>query len=93
MKIHELKTVNPHFEMVWKGTKTAEMRKLDREFAPHDILILREYSPLFDNDLTPVPAYSGREVVVIITSILHNHESLADGYGMISFKKIIDRTV
>lgn len=93
MKIHELKTVQPFFDMIVDGSKTAEMRKLDRGFKPHDILILQEYAPYFDNHNTPIPAYSGREVIVIITSILHNHESLADGYGMISFKKVLERKI
>jgi len=31
MKIHELKTIQPHFDNVWCGLKSFEVRKDDRE--------------------------------------------------------------
>lgn len=45
MKTHELKTWPSFFEAVERGTKTFECRKNDRDFAPGDTLILKEYDP------------------------------------------------
>lgn len=89
MKIHKLKTVQPYFDYVHIGVKIAELRKNDRDYKPHDILILQEYNPYFED--SPFKPYSGREVVVIITSIVYEHESLNKGYVLLSFKHILNR--
>lgn len=41
---HDLKTAPEHFEAVWSGAKTAELRKDDRGFSVGDVLRLREWS-------------------------------------------------
>lgn len=43
--IHELKTWPRFFSAVACGSKTFEVRRDDREFAPGDILHLREWEP------------------------------------------------
>lgn len=42
--IHDLKTINPHFDAAWEGVKTFECRKNDRDFHTDDYLILWEYN-------------------------------------------------
>ncbi len=53
--IHELKTWPAPFEAVWRGRKTFEIRKADRDFMIGDVLRLKEYDP-------DTKTYSGREV-------------------------------
>lgn len=79
MKIHKLKTINPHFEDVWNGVKTAELRFNDRGFEVGDKLELREYDPINDT-------YSGREIHVFISHILQNFEGLNAGWVMLCFE-------
>lgn len=39
---HELKTEHPYFEAVWRGDKTFEVRRDDRDFQTGDTLCLVE---------------------------------------------------
>lgn len=61
---HELKTWPDEFEMTKSGTKTFEVRKNDRDFSIGDYLVLREYSPDFEE-------YSGRSVTRYVQHILY----------------------
>lgn len=63
MKTHYLKTVQPYFSEVKKGTKTFEVRKNDRNFSVGDEVCLREYDKESDT-------YSGKQVRVTITYVL-----------------------
>ena len=58
---HTIKCVNPHFDAMWRGLKTFDMRKNDRFYESGDILKQREYSAKTDT-------YSGR---VIVATVLH----------------------
>jgi Domain of unknown function (DUF3850) len=45
MKTHELKTWPSFFEAVLNGSKTFECRRNDRDFAPGDTIVLKEFDP------------------------------------------------
>lgn len=65
--IHNLKSINPHFQDVKKGVKTFEYRNDDRPFKVGDMLILSEYTPM---PLIGSGEYSGDAVRVLVTSIV-----------------------
>jgi Domain of unknown function (DUF3850) len=50
---HELKTVQPFFEMVWSGEKTFEVRFDDRNFKVGDRLALLEFDPVAEFEFAP----------------------------------------
>jgi len=79
MATHELKTWPGPFDAVWRGNKTAELRKLDRDFRVGDTLILRCYLP-------DLGRYDGRSVHATITHIVHVGFGLQDGHGMLSMR-------
>lgn len=84
MKIHELKTVQPFFEEVWKDNKNFEIRKNDRDFQVGDLLILKEYDPATNS-------YSGREVKAEVSYILNHQdfpEGLQEGYCCLAMEFI-----
>ena len=74
--IHKLKTINPYFTAVWKGHKTFEIRKNDRNFAINDILYLLEFEPFPNND----GGLYHRGIKCMITYILDNPTYLQSGY-------------
>lgn len=87
---HQLKTVQPFFDDVVSGVKTAELRRDDRTFQVGDTLTLREYELLecvcgcgVDNS-----SYSGRTVTVEVTHVLRNFVGLKPGWVMLSFKVV-----
>jgi len=67
MKVHELKTLNPHFSAVWDKRKKMEVRNNDRNFSNGDILHLKEY----DKNKN---VYTGREVLADVTHLLSGGE-------------------
>lgn len=77
MKVHELKTVQPFFDMIFYGRKRFELRKNDRDFNFDDILVLREYEPGHDR-------YTGCKINVRVTSMLQNYPGLEEGYCILS---------
>jgi len=81
MATHELKTWPGSFDAVWRRNKTAELRKLDRDFRVGDTLVLRCYLPDLDR-------YDGRSVDATISHIVHVGFGLQDGYGMLSMKDL-----
>ena len=62
-KVHELKTIPYYYQAVWKGVKTFEARKNDRDFRVGDLLHLREW------DATK-KEYTGAELARRVTFIL-----------------------
>lgn len=64
--IHILKTDPPFFHSVWKGTKTFEVRKNDRNFQVGDGLCLKEH----DRRVTPA-RYTGRVIDARIVYMTH----------------------
>lgn len=76
----QLKIWCKSFEAILDGTKTFEVRENDHDYQIHDILLLREYSPI---ELK----YSGRECMVQITYI-QTEFGLPDGIVCMSVKKL-----
>lgn len=61
LTVHELKTVQPWFDLVKSGAKPFEIRKDDRGFKVGDALILREWDPETED-------YTGEFVLRFVTS-------------------------
>lgn len=82
MKQHKLKSVNPFFEAVWNRKKKFEFRKNDRNYEIGDYVCLKEYDAEKEQ-------YLGREILMVITYIMHDHEGKIDGeYCIFSFNII-----
>lgn len=76
---HILKTWPIFFQAIKRGTKTAEIRKNDRDFQVGDRIILKEWEPTTEK-------YTGEFVEVTITHILQDTSiGLQDGYCLLSF--------
>jgi hypothetical protein len=86
-KVHQLKTVNPFFEAVWRGTKTAEIRYNDRDYKVGDLLELKEYD-------AETKTYIGRIIPVLVTHVLRaddidlDNSGLREGFVMLSFRVV-----
>lgn len=79
MKSHYLKTVQPYFSEIEKGSKTFEVRKNDRNFAVGDEVYLQEYD-------AKLKTYSGKEIRATITYLLNEFELIYLGACVFSFK-------
>lgn len=79
MTKHHLKTVQPFFDEVKKGTKTFEHRRNDRDFQIGDEVYLQEYDMMHNS-------FSGEEVRVLITYVLTDRAGLDDAFCIFSFK-------
>lgn len=84
MKVHELKTLRPHFQAVRSGLKTAELRVDDRGFQVGDALLLREYNESLCECC--MGDYTGLSLRVVVTHVLRDFRGLAAGWVMLSFK-------
>ena len=77
---HRLKTWPEYFAHIRTGAKSAELRKLDRDFRVGDYLLLQEWNPKTES-------YTGDSELRVITHILPGSGiGLCAGYGMISMK-------
>lgn len=79
-EIHRLKTLPEFYEAIASGVKTAEFRKLDRDYKVRDFIQLEEWRD----------EYTGRMMWKKITHILENFEGFERGYGMLSFDLATD---
>jgi len=78
---HKLKTLPQYFEEVAANRKPWELRKNDRNFKVHDILILQEY--------IPEEGYTNRELRVKVIYIFKGGRyGLAEDYCIMSVKKL-----
>ena len=78
---HYTKCINPHFQNVWDGIKTAEIRFNDRDYKVNDIVYQQE----FDRE---EQHFSGREIVMKVTYVLKEYSALIDGFCMYCFEII-----
>jgi len=79
MRVHNVKSVQPHFDDVASGRKTAELRIDDRDYRVGDLLRQHEYA---NGELT------GNVVAHEITHKLSGGPWLSDGYCMLSLARI-----
>jgi hypothetical protein len=79
--IHELKTDVEVFQKLWDGRKTAEVRKLDRDFKVSDWLKLREHHRKLDR-------YGNRHIKAQISDITRLDDYGCPGMGLISFARL-----
>ncbi len=70
MTTHELKVHSQFFNSLWTNEKNFEVRRDDRGFAVHDVLVLREYDPSF--------GYTGNMCKRLVTYVLRS-EDLPNG--------------
>jgi hypothetical protein len=82
MREHRVKTVNPHFQNVWEGSKTFELRKDDRNYCVGDILLLKEYYPESDS-------YSCRSIRCKVSHTLRHEDFFAVTEGWVILSIII----
>ena len=81
MEIHELKTWPRYFDLVFRGLKTFEIRKNDRNFNVGDRLDLMEYNPVTKN-------YTGKHCHRYILSIVYGGQfGIEDGYIIMSLSR------
>lgn len=69
-RYHELKTIQPYFELIQLGVKTFEIRKNDRDYKVDDYLMLKEYDP-------DTGYVDSKPVIARIKYILNNEEYVA----------------
>jgi hypothetical protein len=82
MEIHKIKILPNHFKAVKKNLKKSEIRKNDRNYKDGDIIFLQEF-----DDRKMFKCYTGSEIVVKITHILHGGKyGIEEGYCVISFR-------
>lgn len=86
---HVLKSWVGLFEPIYNGSKTHELRVLDRDYQIGDVLLMQEYEPI-------TREYTGREVKVRVTYITSSkHQECAfspyalhPATGILSIEKI-----
>ncbi|EAA3588087.1 TPA: DUF3850 domain-containing protein [Salmonella enterica] len=84
-KTHQLKIRPEFFQAVLNGTKKAEFRLSDRDFAAGDLLCLNEYGPC---EYAPQRVgFTGAFVYVLVTHVTDLNE-WAPGYVMLSIQRM-----
>ena len=85
MKVdHELKTIDPYFGSVVRGTKTFEVRKNDRDFRAGQLLKLNQYFPIGKEGV-----YSGCSIMVRVTYFLKGEQwGIMEGFCILGIEKI-----
>ncbi|MEW9124568.1 MAG: DUF3850 domain-containing protein [Thermotaleaceae bacterium] len=81
MRIHELKTIQPFFDLVWAGMKKFEVRYNDRDYKVGDLLLLKE----FDESLQQ---YGKHEILVEVTFLLNDIRYCKEGFVIMQFKEL-----
>ena len=82
MQIHKVKILPNHFRAVKKKLKKSEIRKNDRNYKDGDVLFLQEF-----DDRKQFKSYTGSEVIVKVTHILHGGQyGIEEGYCVMSFR-------
>jgi hypothetical protein len=78
---HALKTLPLYFQAVAERGKTFEVRKADRPFRVGETLLLQEWDNIWG-------AYTGNEISVTITYILHGGQlGIQEGYVVMGIKE------
>lgn len=97
MVAHELKSWPEHFDPLFRGAKTSELRRNDRGFKVGDSITFREWSP---QGWLSEGGYSGRKCTRLVTHILTAEDvhgvwdkeraigGLQDGYVVLSLWRV-----
>lgn len=80
---YTLRTDPGPFRAVWRGEKTAEFRKDDRQFQVGDIVNLIEFDRALGRCLYPI-----RQLYIRITHYQGAGYGIPEGYAMLSFKVV-----
>lgn len=84
---HSLKCWPRYFDMLWFGTKHAEVRLNDRDYQPGDYLCLREYDQSrICRPTTDADAYSGRWIVCKVSSVCDLDAVALTGHVLLSLE-------
>ena len=78
MKVHSLKILPKFFWPVWRGSKTFEVRRNDRDYMPGDWLDLKEW--------TEENGYTGAHTKVVVSYVLRSEDAtglLAQGTAVL----------
>ena len=78
--IHALKIEPNYYEDIKSGDKSFEVRKNDRNFCTGDYIALNELSDTRDE-------YTGRSILVKITSIVNDERFCKEGYIVMGLRK------
>lgn len=80
---HRLKSVSPHFEASWEGSKPFEVRLDDRHFRTGDTFELRHYCPKTDT--------LGNRIIFGVVGYILNDDfpGLAPGYVCFSALSLV----
>lgn len=84
LEVHQLKTVQPYFDDIWKNGKNFEVRKNDRNFKVGDVLLLLEYDPKNKDDKKQ--GYTGMYLTAKITYILNDPNYCKEGYVILGIQ-------
>lgn len=86
----ELKTWPRHFQAIWDGRKSFELRRNDRGFQVGDVLYLREWEPSLQYAISGGGQYLGRwvtaEVTYMLTEFEEQPEFVPDNWVIMSLK-------
>lgn len=80
MIAHRLKIWSEQFSGVKNGLMTAQIRRHDRDFRPHDFILFLEFNPGQDQ---PTGAYVGAEILSVALSDAQPR-ALLDGFCLLS---------
>lgn len=97
IRCHTLKSWPIHFQAVLAKKKTAELRRMDREFHPGDFVLLSEYVPegepmSFGAGTVRLSSgeFTGAWIKIKITHVEESAQFLKPGYGLLSFQYLED---
>jgi hypothetical protein len=81
--VHELKCWPVFFDATYRGEKSFELRKNDRDYRAGDMIILRRYNPAFQE-------YTGLQMKMIITCVLDGSAvgGLQEGYAILGIQEV-----
>lgn len=83
---HELKIHPIYFKSVKSGSKTFEVRKMDRPFSVDDELELLEYDNEYSEDESE--CYTGAAISAFIERIWFPMTGLKEGYGALAIRVV-----
>ena len=88
-KVHYLKTWPVYYNAVHLDQKSFEVRKNDSDFVVGDMVVLEEWAPNNDKDLSEGGEYTGRKLFRRISYIMNGGSfGLEKGNVILSLKKV-----